>query len=145
MKTIFEGFLWAFGITLGLGIISIAISSFTGNSFISNLLYQSSEFTVLSANEYGEIRHTVREVPFESEGMVEHKISGQFTLKNSSQYKAVEVFVSLYNQEGIFLGEYTGGKQYIDKNTDVVQFKIDVWDPYSKNEIADIKFKVGVE
>ena len=145
MKTVFEGFLWAFGIMLGLGLISLVISVFGGNSFISNLMHHSSEFTALPASEYGEIRHTVREVPFESEGMIENKISGQFTLKNSSQYKAVEVFVSLYNQEGIFLGEYTGGKQYTDKTTDIIQFKIDVWDPYSKGEIADIKFKVGAE
>jgi len=121
------------------------MSVFSGNSFISNLLHESSEFNVLPASEYGEIRHTVREVPFESEGMIEHKVSGQFSLNNSSQYKAVEVFVSLYNQDGIFLGEYTGGKQYTDKNTDMVQFKIDVWDPYSKEEVVDFKFKVSAE
>ena len=145
MKIVLEGFLWAFGIMLGLGLIGLLVSVFSGDSFVSNLLRQSPEFNVLVASEYGEIRHTVREVPFESEGMIEHKVSGQFSLNNSSQYKAVEVFVSLYNQDGIFLGEYTGGKQYTDKNTGIVQFKVDVWDPYSKGEVADIKFKVSAE
>ncbi len=145
MRTVLDGFLWAFGIMLGLGVIGLLYSGLSGVLLSPNMFSRSAEFELLPSEEYSELLSTVREIQREAGDMVDLKISGQFTLKDPSEYKAVEVFVSLYNKEGIFMGEYTGGKQFVEKSRGPVQFKIDVWDPFLKDEVANRKFRISAE
>ena len=102
------------------------------------------ELPVLSESEYQDLKTVTRKVPSEYEGMFSHKITGSVVLSNIDKYKEVEIFVSLYNSDGIFLGQYSSGPQYTSEQ-DSFEFSIDVWEPYSAEEIAEKKFKVSAK
>lgn len=138
MKTIIDGFLWALGIALGLGVISLVYSAFFGGSF--NYLHQE-EFSILQEAEYQGLKSVTRKIPFESDGMYTYKVTGSVVLKGKAKYEAAEVVVSLYNPDGVFLGQYSGGAQYTTEQ-ELLEFSIDVWEPFSEGDVADQKIKI---
>ena len=141
MKTIFDGFLWALGIALGLGVISLVYSVFSGGSFD---YFSKEEFLTLQESEYQELRSVTRKVPSENAGMFTYKVTGSVVLKNKNNYEAAEVMVSLYNSDGVFLGQYSSGAQYITEQ-EPFEFSIDVWEPFSEGDVVDQKIKISAK
>lgn len=141
MKTIFDGFLWAVGIALGLGVVSLVYSVFGGSSFD---YFCKNEFLTLQESEYQELKSVTRKVPSEKVGMFTYKVTGSVVLKNRDNYEAIEVIVSLYNSDGVFLGQYSGGAQYITEQ-EPIEFSIDVWEPFSEGDVADQKIKISAK
>ena len=141
MKTIFDGFLWALGIALGLGVVSLVYSAFGGGSFD---YFSKEEFLTLQESEYQELRSVTRKVPSDNVGMFTYKVTGSVVLKNKINYEAAEVMVSLYNSDGVFLGQYSSGAQYITEQ-EPFEFSIDVWEPFSEGDVVDQKIRISAK
>ncbi len=138
MKPILDGVLWAFGLALGLGLISLVFSSYPW--FVSAPL-GNGELLLLNESEYRDVRTVTRKVPSEHEGMFSYRITGSVVLSDSKKYREAEVYVSLYNKDGIFLGQYSSGPR-VNGEQDSLEFSIDVWELYSAEEVVEQKFKV---
>ena len=143
MKALLDGFFWGIGIALGLSILGVAFS-YVGPmllpSYFSDYDYA---YTELDNSSYEVFKDVLRFVPLDpaSDTFGQYRVSGQLEYQNEASYKGLDVRVSIYNGDGVFL-ETCSSEIDVNPNEPYQRFKVDCYETYSENEVVAHKYNV---
>lgn len=143
MKALLDGFFWGIGIALGLSILGVAFSYVGPMLFPSYIGDYEYTYTELKSSNYKVVKDVLRFVPMDhaSDSIGQYIVSGQLEYLNEASYKGLDVRVSIYNGDGVFL-ETCSREIDLNPNESYQRFKVDCYGTYNKNEVADHKYNV---